>query len=425
MSNVRVRFAPSPTGTPHVGNIRTALYNFLFAKNQKGQFILRIEDTDRERFQNSAIEEIKKSLLVLGLKWDKYYQQSKRLPLYNNALEKLKNSGEAYPDEGAWRFKVKSGIKISWQDIVHQNVEFNSDVIEDFVIVKKDGFPTYHFASVIDDHYMQISHVIRGDEWISSTPKHLLIYSSLLWKPPMYVHIPPILGMDKKKLSKREGAISVFEYVNKGYLPEAVVNFLALLGWSPSPPEALSEGGKREKEIFSLDELIRIFSLERLNKNSPVFNLEKLNWFNKKYINVYPKSKLLTKIKNFSKLAQKADNKKLAKIVDLLEDRLVMLGDFDKFAGIFFKKGFLPPPPRSKSKLVKEAIDSVRKWNEFGITKTLDEWISRNRLDSSDIKNILRLSVFADNTPPIYQSLAVLPKAEVRRRIDDAIQKAK
>ena len=177
MSNVRVRFAPSPTGTPHVGNIRTALYNFLFAKNQKGQFILRIEDTDRERFQNSAIEEIKKSLLVLGLKWDKYYQQSKRLPLYNNALEKLKNSGEAYPDEGAWRFKVKSGIKISWQDIVHQNVEFNSDVIEDFVIVKKDGFPTYHFASVIDDHYMQISHVIRGDEWISSTPKHLLIYS--------------------------------------------------------------------------------------------------------------------------------------------------------------------------------------------------------------------------------------------------------
>src|SRR3990167_3619610 len=269
MEQVIVRYAPSPTGIPHIGNIRTALYNFLLAKSQKGKFILRIEDTDRKRFVPESIESIEESLKVLGLNWDDVCRQSERLSVYQRALKLLKEKNLVYEDDGAWRFKVEKGRKLEWNDLVHGQVEFTADVIEDFVIVKSDGYPTYHFASVVDDHDLQISHVLRGDEWISSTPKHLLLYQAFGWNPPQFIHAPPILGPDKKKLSKREGARSVLEYIEDGYLPEALVNFLALLGCSP----------KGDKELFTLEELIAEFQVERLNKNSPIFNLEKLNWF--------------------------------------------------------------------------------------------------------------------------------------------------
>src|SRR3990167_5081269 len=335
MSRVVVRYAPSPTGIPHIGNIRTALFNYLFAKNQKGRFILRIEDTDRKRFIPKSIPKIKESLLILGLKWDQIFEQSKRLPLYIKNLKILQEKNLVYEDDGSWRFKVPNGLpagrqgrKIKWHDLLHGPIEFSSDVIEDFVIIKSDGFPTYHFASVVDDHEMQVSHVIRGDEWISSTPKHLILYQALNFQPPYFCHLPSILGADGKKLSKREGAKSVQQYISEGYLPEALTNFLALLGWSPI--------GANEK--FTLGHLVKEFSLERINKNSPIFNVEKLNWFNKKYLQKIDVKKFATQIKTFSKYAKNLNDQKFSKIINLVKDRMTTLADFDKYASIFFKK---------------------------------------------------------------------------------------
>lgn len=455
MSKVKVRYAPSPTGIPHIGNIRTALFNFLFAQNQRGQFILRIEDTDKKRLVPESLPKIKESLRGLSLLWDEEYQQSKRLAVYQKHLTVLRDKNLVYQDENAWRFKISKNQNVHWLDTVHGDVEFSSNVIEDFVIVKSDGFPTYHFASVVDDHDMQISHVIRGDEWISSTPKHLLLYQALGWNPPIFVHIPPILGPNKKKLSKREGARSVIEYIKDGYLPEALINFLALLGWMPPPPQHL-RGGRlaprslggvgmdssevkiKEQELFTLDELIKLFSLDRLNKNSPIFNLEKLNWFNKKYLQKLTTEELTSKIRSFTKtftpgvkLGRQPEStpgvgsdEKSLKVVDLVRDRLTTLADFDKYASVFFEKGSQPPPPKAKIESAKKAIELITDWNEVSIVRTLDQWIENNNLESSDFKNTLRLSVFADNTPPIYQSLAVLSKEEVLARIDDALKKS-
>lgn len=420
MKNIRVRWAPSPTGIPHIGNIRTALYNYLFARNQKGTFILRIEDTDQNRLVPESLPKIKESLKLLGLVWDEEEQQSKRLNLYKKHLEHLIEKKAVYEQEGAWYFKVPKDVKLNWNDVVHGPIEFSSDVLEDFVVIKSDGFPTYHFASVVDDHDLEISHVLRGDEWISSTPKHLLIYQAFGWKPPLFVHLPPILGADKKKLSKRDGAKSVIEYIEEGYLSGALVNFLALLGWSP----------KGDKELFSLQELTQEFSLDRLNKNSPIFNLEKLNWFNKKYIQKLSDDDLLERLSNTPGVSQTLSlhtpgvrKDKLIAIVRLIRDRMTTLADFDKFASIFFEKGKEKPPEKSKMENAKEAIESVDKWDEQSIEKTLDQWIEKNNLQPGDFKNALRLSVFADNTPPIYQSLAVLTKEEVLKRIDDALKK--
>lgn len=422
---VRVRYAPSPTGVPHIGNIRTALYNFLFAASLKGQFILRIEDTDQARLVPDSIAKIEESLNSLGLKWDEKYRQSERLDIYQKNLQTLLQKNVVYQQQGAVKFKVEKGKIVKWTDVVHGPVQFASDVIEDFVIIKSDGYPTYHFASVIDDHEMQISHVIRGDEWISSTPKHLLLYEAFGWEPPTFVHIPPILGPNHKKLSKREGAKSTLEYIEEGYLPEALVNFLALLGWAP----------KGDRELFTLRELIREFTLDRLNKNSPIFNLEKLNWFNKKYLQRLDADELVTRIKTLKRWLPESSkgassrmgisDQKLSKILELVRDRLTTLVDFDKVASIFFKKGSQKSPEKSKCQNAKEAINSIDRWDEQSITKTLDQWIEKNNLQPGDFKNTLRLSVFADNTPPIYQSMAVLTKEEVLQRIDDALKKTK
>ena len=414
MKSVRVRYGPSPTGIPHIGNIRTALFNFLFAQNQKGHFILRIEDTDQKRLVPDSVAKIKESLTVLNLNWDEEYQQSKRLDLYKKHLQILKDKNTVYEQDGAWRFKVPKTQDLSWEDIVHGHVQFSSDVIEDFVIIKSDGFPTYHFASVVDDHDMHISHVLRGDEWISSTPKHLMLYQAFSWEPPLFIHLPPILDPNKKKLSKREGAKSILEYIEDGYLPEAITNFLALLGWAP----------KGDRELFTLDQLIHEFSLERLNKNSPIFNLEKLNWFNKKYLQQYAFDDLVYEIKKYSKRANTINDQRLIKIVEVVRDRMTTLSDFDKVSRIFFEKGKELSPAKAKPQIAKEAVLSIKTWDVNSITKILDEWIVKNNLNAADFKNTLRLSVFADNTPPIYQSLAVLTRQEVIARIEDALKKA-
>lgn len=428
MENVRVRIAPSPTGVPHIGNTRTVLFNWLFAKQEKGKFIVRVEDTDRQRLVPGALEKILEILEFLGLNWDEGpkvggelgpYIQSERKELYQKHTEELIKKGLAYKEEGAIRFKVEKGKKWAWDDLVHKEISFNSDVVEDFVIQKSDGFPTYHLAVVVDDHLMKISHVLRGDEWISSTPKHLMLYEAFGWESPKFGHLPVIVGKDKQKLSKRHGAMSILDYRDQGYLPEALINFMVLLGWSAPPQIARGKLGEKEKELFSKEELIKIFKLDRINTTSPVFNLEKLNWFNKKYIQNLKTEELVQKVQSFTK--SKIENQKLTKIINLVRDRMTTLADFGKYAQIFFEKGSEKPPEKEKIENARKAIQSIENWNEESILKTLGKWVESHNLQDGDFKNTLRLSVFADNTPPIYQSLAVLEKEEVLARIEDAL----
>lgn len=426
MLAIRVRYAPSPTGVPHIGNIRTALYNYLFAKKSAGQFILRIEDTDRNRLIPESLAKIKQSLKLLNLSWDEEYQQSTRLEIYKTHLENFKKRGIVYEDKNAWFFKVKSSKNISWQDVVHGYVQFSTDVIEDFVIVKSDGFPTYHFAATVDDHDMQISHVIRGDEWISSTPKHLLLYEAFGWDPPQFVHLPPILGPDKKKLSKREGAKSVIEYIDDGYLPEALVNFLALLGWAPLPSEALSEGGKREKELYSLGELIKIFSLERLNKNSPIFNLEKLNWFNNQWIKKLEDKDLAQRI---SQRSPQFPSEKILPLVPLVKERIKTLADFEELTGFFFsapdikKISKVPVTSEVVSQLI-SGFKNTKVWTAKVIKETIEEVAEKSKEDRvKTIMSVRNIVSGREVTPPLYESLEILGLEETVKRLEDYLQR--
>ncbi|MFZ5596964.1 MAG: glutamate--tRNA ligase [Bacillota bacterium] len=326
MSNIRVRFAPSPTGPLHIGGARSALFNWLFARRYGGTFIVRIEDTDLERSSRESEENILASLRWLGLDWDEGinvggpngpYRQTERLGLYRGYAEKLLEAGQAYycycsgeelaaereklmaagelprytgkcrslcAEERAAleargrkpviRFKVPAGETVVINDLVRGEVPFECSGMGDFIIVKSDGIPTYNFAVVVDDHGMGISHVIRAEEHLSNTPRQVLIYRALGWELPEFAHVSLILGKDRSKMSKRHGATSIEQYMDQGYLPEAMVNFLALLGWSP-------EG---EEEVLSLSRISEQFSLERVAKSPAVFDLDKLNWLNGNYI---------------------------------------------------------------------------------------------------------------------------------------------
>jgi len=278
----RVRFAPSPTGYLHVGGARTALFNWLFARRHGGTFVLRIEDTDAERSSWEMVTGIVDGLRWLGLDWDEGpdvggphapYFQSQRLEKYRERAQALVNQEKAYADEGAIRFKVPPG-QTRFTDLVHGPIAFENEHIENFVILRSDGHPTYHLSVVVDDIDMAITHVVRGDDHISNTPKQVLLYDAFGSAPPEFAHVPLIMGPDKKRLSKRHGATSVMEYERLGYLPEAMVNFLALLGWSP--------GGDRE--VLARDELIALFRLEGISGGNAVFNIEKLDWFNQQHI---------------------------------------------------------------------------------------------------------------------------------------------
>jgi nondiscriminating glutamyl-tRNA synthetase len=271
-NKIRVRIAPSPTGLFHIGTARTALFNYLFAKKNKGSFILRIEDTDKERSEKKFEKDIMDGLEWLDLKWDELYYQSERVKTHENYLKKLLDSGQAYKKEIIW-FK-NPNKQVIFQDLIRGRVEVDSSLLGDFSLAKDLKTPLYNFAAVVDDHEMNISHVIRGEDHITNTPKQILVYEALGWEPPQFAHLPLILGPDRSKLSKRHGATSLNEYKDLGYLPEAIVNFLALLGWNPGD----------NRELFSLEELTKEFSLEKIQKGGAIFNIEKLNWFNSHYL---------------------------------------------------------------------------------------------------------------------------------------------
>ncbi len=325
---VRVRFAPSPTGYLHLGSLRTALFNYLFAKHHGGKFILRIEDTDQSRKVEGAVENLINILNEMGLSYDEGpgvggdfgpYFQSERLDIYRKYCDELLAKGHAYYafetaeeldemrkvqqmqgkqtmydrrarvlTENEVKEKIAAGLpyvirlkvpldsEIIFNDLIRGNVRIETNLIDDQVLLKSDGFPTYHLANVIDDHLMQITHIIRGEEWLTSVPKHIILYNAFGWEVPQMAHVPLILNPDKTKLSKRQGDVATEDYLRKGYLKEALINFMALLGWNPGEGE--------EKEIFSLKELEEKFTIERVNSAGAVFNVEKLNWMNGEYI---------------------------------------------------------------------------------------------------------------------------------------------
>lgn len=340
MEKVRVRFAPSPTGYLHVGGARTALFNWLFARHHGGTFILRIEDTDRTRSTEEAIEQIIASLRWLGLDWDEFYRQTERIHIHQRYAEELLRRGAAYEADGAIWFRMpKEGITVV-DDLIAGKVEFPNRELKDLVILRSDGTPTYNFACVVDDTEMGITHVIRGDEHLPNTPKQLQIYWALGLTPPKFAHIPLILGPDRTKLSKRHGAVSVLEYKRKGILPEAMVNFLARLGWSHG-----------DQEIFSRDELIQYFDLSGVGQSPAVFDEQKLLWLNREWMRRTPVPELAGLVKEFLVMEGVASQEEVESIpearffraVELLRDRTHTLVELAHAARFLFPRDISVP----------------------------------------------------------------------------------
>jgi glutamyl-tRNA synthetase len=401
VSDVRVRFAPSPTGFVHVGSLRTALYNYLFAKHHNGKYVLRVEDTDQARYTEGAVENLLNTLKWSGLSYDEGpdvdgdfgpYYQSQRLDIYHKYVEELINKNYAYPcfcseerlekmreeqigkkltpkydghcrrlekeesltrrknEDHVIRLKVPETGVTSVSDIIRGDVQFQNELIDDQVLLKSDGFPTYHLANVVDDHLMGITHVIRGEEWLISTPKHILLYDYFEWSIPQFAHLPLLLNPDRSKLSKRQGDVAVDDYRNKGYLPDAMLNFVALLGWNRGDDE----------ELFSLNDLIKDFSLERVNKSGAVFNIEKLNWMNGQYIRKLSQEKYLEYAMDSMETMgiDSGDQKSNEQIALAVRNHIEIFSDIKKHSELFLSDG---PLIYSESALEWIQLDSSKK----------------------------------------------------------------
>lgn len=330
---IRVRFAPSPTGFLHIGGVRTALFNYLYARNQEGKFLLRIEDTDRERSTSEYEKEILSSMDWLGMKSDeRVLRQSERRARYQDVARELVAKGFAYEEKSEGKTAVKFKMpqrQAIFQDLVHGEVQFNAALFEDIVILKSDGFPTYHMACVVDDHDMEITHVIRGDDHLSNTPRQIMLFEALGWKSPQYAHLPLILGDDGTPLSKRHGAVSLAQFRERGFIPEGLLNYLALLGW----------GTEGNQEFYSMEELIKKFSLKRINKANAKFNREKLEWVNAQHIKKLSESDYVQRVSAFfPNEIKKFDADRWKKLVLLYRTRLKTFRDLLNQASYCFSE---------------------------------------------------------------------------------------
>ncbi|MBU2051992.1 glutamate--tRNA ligase [Patescibacteria group bacterium] len=457
---IRVRFAPSPTGIPHIGNTRTALYNFLFARHHGGKLVLRIEDTDRERLVPESLPKILEILKLIGITWDEGpYIQSKRLAIYQKLAHQLVDKGKAYycfcskerlaglrgqgydqhclkltppavvglmakKTSHVIRLRVPDQGVTGWQDLIQSRIEFKNELIDDQVLLKSDGYPTYHLAVVCDDHLMKISHILRGVEWISSTPKHLLLYQAFGWPIPQIGHFPVILGPDKAKLSKRHGAKSVLDYLSEGYLPEALLTFMVYLGWSY----------KDNSKLLSMDKLIKIFGLEKIQTGNPIFDIQKLDYFNAKLIRQLSLSKLIQLIKPFLKI--KISSSLINQILPLIQERLVKLTEINELTEYFVIQPKIDAVAVLKeSKLtVKETIEylgqvvktvtNVVDWSVAGLEAKLHELQAKLGLKPRPAFMTIRLAVTGRSaTPPLFDVLYILGKTTVIKRLTYA-QKA-
>jgi len=481
---VRVRYAPSPTGLPHVGNIRTALFNWLFARHNGGSFIVRIEDTDMSRKVEWAVEEILDSLHWLGLDWDEgpekggdygSYFQSERLDLYQKYAQQLIDSGHAYKcycstgrlaemrakmeaskesvraydrrcrdltrEEHAEfeaqgitpviRLRVPLSGETTFDDLIKGSVTFQNEQLDDLVLLKTDGYPTYHLANIIDDHFMEISHVLRADEWLPSTPKHVMLYQAFGWEPPLFAHLPMILGPDKSKLSKRHGATAVTEFRDEGYLPQAMLNFIALLGWSLDD----------RTEIFSLDELIKHFSLERVSKTAAIFDHQKLHWMNGFYIRDLEPEELLEQIMPLLE----ADLPKQVKrpipedyvrdIVPLIQERINTLKEAVTYADFFFLDDLEYDPslligkkmtPEATLPALEAALSTLSNidFEHDTLESTLRTLAEKMDLKMGSLFMFIRVACTGRNASPgLFETMTVMGKERCLKRIEVAISK--
>lgn len=471
------RFAPSPTGYLHIGGLRTALYNYLFAKNQKGKFILRIEDTDRSRHIKDADKQLVSTIKSFGLNFDKGpIYQSKRLKQYKKFTDQLVKKKKAYycfcskerldtlretqeknkqvpkydrhclnlsdeeiqeklknKESYVIRMRLPDNENIIFNDLVYGEVKINSNDLDDQVLIKSDGFPTYHLAVVVDDHDMNITHVIRGEEWLPSTPKHIILYKMFNWSIPNFVHLPLLLNPDRSKLSKRQGDVAVEDFLKKGYLPQALINYVAFLGWNP----------KTEKEIYSTQELINDFAIEKINKSGAIFDIDKLNWINATYIRNIVENKIKNKkdykyIVNFAKNVIPQTNR-IEDILKIFSSRLNNIQELKELSSFVFA---LPDYnkemlifKKSDKNLTMRGLESVLKiltqveegnWNEVNLNNVLNNALKEQNLAPGDIFWPIRSALSGlEKSPSPAELLWLLGKIESLNRIKIAIEKLK
>ncbi len=426
---VRVRLAPSPTGSPHIGTAWQALFDYVFARKNNGKFILRLEDTDRARFVPDSEKEIYETLEWLGFSPDEGpdiggdfgpYKQSERLDIYTKFSEQLISKNLAYKDGGAVRFHFNKEGQTSYHDLVgNRDITIENSTQEDFVLIKSDGYPTYNFANVIDDHLMEISHVIRGNEYISSMPKYLQLYQSFEWNPPLFAHLPLLLGSDRSKLSKRHGAKGALEFKKEGYLKDALINFLALLGWT-------NPGGK---EIFSLEEMIKVFDFKDFNNSSAFFDVAKLDWLNGEYIRNMPNNELEEELDGY--LVDHPAKGKLAKLVPLIKERIKKLSDFIPLTDFFYQNPEYDIEVFNKLKIdnlskaaakVLEVFEKMQKpWNTTVFESNFRALASELNLSASQTFQLVRIVISGQTvTPPLFESIQILGEDEAIKRAKEA-----
>ncbi len=409
---IRVRFAPSPTGYLHIGGARTALFNWMYAKAQGGKFILRIEDTDKVRSKNEYLDEILDSMKWLGLEWDEFYKQSDRFDLYRQYADNLLSEGKAYKDGEAIILKVPEKV-VKIYDLIRDEIVVDTKEIKDQVLMKSDGSPTYSFACVIDDALMEISCVIRGEDHISNTPKQILIYEALGFKPPKFAHLPLILDDERARMSKRAGAVAVTDYRTQGFLPEAVVNYLMLLGWSP--------GNNQEK--VTLASAVKNFSIKKVNKAGAIFSLDKLKWLNGQYIKDADTAKLVELIipllKNKYPEKNLPDSKALENIVHLFKGRLATLVDFLEWTDFIFldqvrydeesKEKHLSLDRSKEFALLAEALIKVNDFNSKSAEEAFRLVVDQLGLAAGDLVHPVRVALTGRSVGPgLFDTMAIL-----------------
>jgi len=466
---VRTRLAPSPTGEMHIGSIAMALKNYVFAKKHAGQFILRIEDTDKTREVKNGLKHILEVLRAYQIDWDEGpdkggaygpYIQSQRLAIYRRYAQKLIDQGQAYycfatreeleemrrkalaagkpprydgryrhyplkkalsrikaGESYVIRLKVPAHQEIIFNDLIRGEIKFNSDEVSDQILIKSDGYPTYHLAVVVDDHLMKITHVMRGEEWISSTPKHILLYQAFGWQPPTFAHIPVFLNPNGKgKMSKRKGDVAALSFLKKGYLVEAVLNFLMILGWTP----------KDQREVLTLAEYEQEFDPKDLSHNAVAFDIKKLDWLNGIYIRQLSNTQLLQRLQPF--IPTEFPQNKLIRVLPLIKERLVTLADFDQLTRFFWQtvkvdrqqllKRAEPMLVKKQLQLTLERLKQLDDWKPTTIEAAIRELETNYQWQKKQYFMMLRV-VFTGRkaTPPLFDTISVIGKNESLKRL--------
>jgi glutamyl-tRNA synthetase len=432
---VKVRFAPSPTGNLHIGGARTALFNWLYARAKNGKFILRIEDTDKERSKQEFVDEILDSLGWLGFSWDEIYYQSQRRQLYLECARRLVKEGKAYTDTSLGKgeaiiYKVlPQSIKI--QDLIRGEITFDTAVIKDQVLIKSDGTPTYNFACVVDDADMGITQVIRGDDHISNTPKQVLIYQALGHNLPDFAHLPLVMGAEGGRLSKRTGATPIGDYRNLGYLSGALVNYLLLLSWSPGD----------DREVIDINEAIKLFEIKDVNKTAAAFDLKKLGWINNQYIKTEDPQKLMERL--IPLLVEKKyipeegfDEEYVLSVVKLFQERLPTLNDFPPRADYFFleeieidskaREKFLSRDFSKEFRLFIERLEGLETFDAAHIEAAFRELVEELNLPAKELIHPIRVALTGKTVGPgLFELIYHLGREKAKKRLSRWINAVK